>query len=214
MILLLGNQKGGVGKSTLTINLAIAFQQLGKTVHIVEADPSIRTSSRWADDREAAGLPPVVTTRKDGRLGATLKELNSLYDIVLVDTAGKDSKELRSAMTVSDLMLIPTRTSQADLDGTFDLMELVSSVQDINEELIAKVVITQAATHALSDDVQEARRYLEDLAPTATITSTVIYHRKAYQSALSEGTSVVEGKDSKAKAEIQVLAQELIDTLS
>lgn len=211
MILLIGNHKGGVGKSTLTINLATTFQQQGKNVTIVEADPSIRTASRWADDRDELGHGSIMTLRKEGRLGPTLSELNDSYDVVLVDTAGKDSKELRSAMVVADLMLIPARPAQADLDATVDLMQMIDEAQDMNPSLIPLIVISQASTHSMSSDAQEAKSYLEQAAPSANLADVVIHHRKAYQVALAAGKAVTEGADSKAKAEIQLLAQEILN---
>lgn len=211
MILLIGNHKGGVGKSTLTVNLATTFQQQGKNVTIVEADPSIRTASRWADDRDELGHGSIMTLRKEGRLGATLSELNDSYDVVLVDTAGKDSKELRSAMVVADLMLIPARPAQADLDATVDLVQMIDEAQDMNPSLIPLIVISQASTHSMSSDAQEAKGYLEQAAPSANLVDVVIHHRKAYQVALAAGKAVTEGADSKAKAEIQLLAQEILN---
>lgn len=211
MILLIGNHKGGVGKSTLTVNLATTFQQQGKNVTIVEADPSIRTASRWADDRDELGHGSIMTLRKEGRLGATLSELNDSYDVVLVDTAGKDSKELRSAMVVADLMLIPARPAQADLDATVDLMQMIDEAQDMNPSLIPLIVISQASTHSMSSDAQEAKSYLQQAAPSANLADVVIHHRKAYQVALAAGKAVTEGADSKAKAEIQLLAQEILN---
>lgn len=211
MILLIGNHKGGVGKSTLTVNLATTFQQQGKNVTIVEADPSIRTASRWADDRDELGHGSIMTLRKEGRLGATLSELNDSYDVVLVDTAGKDSKELRSAMVVADLMLIPARPAQADLDATVDLMQMIDEAQDMNPSLIPLIVISQASTHSMSSDAHEAKGYLEQAAPSANLVDVVIHHRKAYQVALAAGKAVTEGADSKAKAEIQLLAQEILN---
>ncbi|WP_272879525.1 ParA family protein [Rothia nasimurium] len=210
MILLIGNHKGGVGKSTLTVNLATALQQQGKSITIVEADPSIRTASRWADDRDELGHGSIMTLRKEGRLGATLRELNESYDVVLVDTAGKDSKELRSAMVVADLMLIPTRPAQADLDATVDLMQMVDEAQDMNPTLIPLIVISQASTHVMSSEALESKEYLAQAAPQAALADVVIHHRKAYQTALAEGKAVTEGTDSKAKAEIQLLAQEIL----
>ena len=210
MILLIGNHKGGVGKSTLTVNLAATYQAAGHSVVVVEADPSIKTASRWADDREELGHSHIMTIRKEGRLGATLRELDEQHDLVLVDTAGKDSKELRSAMIAADLMLIPTRPAQADLDATVDLMEMIDEAQDMNPELIPLVVISQASTHAMSSEALEAKEYLAQAAAKAKVADVVVHQRKAYQVALAEGKGVVEGADSKAKAEIQLLAQEIL----
>ncbi|MFW0120231.1 AAA family ATPase [Rothia sp. P5764] len=211
MILLIGNHKGGVGKSTLTVNLATTFQQQGMSVTIVEADPSIHTASRWADDREEFGYEAIMTLRKEGRLSQTLCELDKSYDVVLVDTAGKDSKELRSAMTVADLVLVPSRPAQADLDATVDLMQIIDMVQDLNPKLIPFIVISQASTHVMSSEAQEAKEYLSQATPQAKLADVVIYSRKAYQVALAEGKAVTEGTDSKAKAEIQLLAQEVLE---
>lgn len=210
MILLIAHHKGGVGKSTLAINLAVAFQQQGKKIHVLETDPTVSTTSRWADDREDAGLPPVITTRKQGRLAATLKELEEQNDVVLIDTAGKDSPEMRSAMTAADVLVVPTGTSQADLDSTLDLAATIENARDYNENLKTLIVIARASTHAMSDEVQEARKYLEVFPADATVANVVIHHRKSYQSTLSEGISVVESKDPKAKAEIQLLSQEIL----
>ncbi|MBF0808472.1 chromosome partitioning protein [Rothia nasimurium] len=210
MIILIAHHKGGVGKSTLAINLASNFQHLKKKVQILEADSSIHTTSRWADDREDSGLEPIITIRKEGRLSATLKDLDTHNDIVIVDTAGKDSPESRSAMISADILIVPTGTSQADLDATLDLATTIETARDYNEDLKALLALTRASTHALSNEVEEARDYLKDFPAEATLADVVIHHRKAYQSTLSEGRSVIEGNDAKAKAEIQILTQEVL----
>lgn len=212
MIICIGHQKGGVGKSTLVYNLAVAFQQMNKTVQVIEADPSIRTCSRWANAREElTDKNPVITVRKDGVLGATLKEASQNYDVVLVDTAGKDSKELRSAMTVADILVVPTSAEQADLEATFDFFQIIDMVTEINEKLTTLTVLTKAPTHAHSQDAREAKNFLGMIdSPNVKIAETVVHRRSVFHRTTSEGLSVVESKDSKAKAEIQLLAQELI----
>lgn len=108
MIILIGSQKGGCGKSTLTINIAAALAKLNKDVIIVDADIQ-STSSRWAADRNE-NLPKVHCVQKYENMKNTLLDLNQRYKFVIVDVAGKDSKELRTGMIVANILLIPCFT--------------------------------------------------------------------------------------------------------
>ena len=68
MLIVIGHHKGGVGKSTLTVNLAAELQRRGQRVCIVEADPTVHTTSNWAADRAEAGREPIRTERITGNL--------------------------------------------------------------------------------------------------------------------------------------------------
>lgn len=207
MIIVVGNQKGGVGKSTLTVNLAVAWQQAGKSVVIVEADPSVFTVSTWADDREEANLPPILTVKKTGKLKEALRNLDQQYEVVLVDLPGKDSPEMRSALLAADLFLIPSQPTQADIDATINLAPIVEAVGEYNEEMKTAVVINRLTTHARSTELAEATEALGQV--FETIFPQAVYDRKAFRSSLSEGKSVVEGTDEKAAVEIQNLARNI-----
>lgn len=207
MIIVVGNQKGGVGKSTLTVNLAVAWQQAGKSVVIVEADPSVFTVSTWADDREEANLPPILTVKKTGKLKEALRNLDQQYEVVLVDLPGKDSPEMRSALLAADLFLIPSQPTQADIDATLNLTPIVEAVGEYNEEMKTAVVINRLTTHARSTELIEATEALGQA--FETIFPHAVHDRKAFRSSLSEGKSVVEGADEKAAAEIQNLARNI-----
>jgi chromosome partitioning protein len=209
MLILVGHQKGGVGKSTITVNLAAELQRRGSDVCIVEADPTVRTASTWAQDREEAGGAPIQTVRLDGNLRASLLDLGTRFDIVLVDAAGKDSKELRTAMTACDLLLAPLQPSQPDLDTTKQLMETVSAAKDFNESLKVMGVLNRVATNVFSREEAEARAYLKAF-PDMPLAKTVLHERLVYRSSLGEGRGVVEMKDPKAKAEIQLLTEEAL----
>ena len=102
MIIVVGNHKGGTSKSTLAVNLATEYQRLGHRVIILETDPTVSTASQWAADRENKDQPAMTTVRKTGRLGSTIDDLAAAYDVVIIDTAGKDSTELRSAAHRAD----------------------------------------------------------------------------------------------------------------
>lgn len=211
MIIVVGNHKGGTSKSTLAVNLAVEYQHQGRKVIILETDPTVSTASQWAADRENTTQPPITTVRKTGRLGSTIDDLAVAYDIVLIDTAGKDSTELRSAAHRADLLLVPTSTTVADLDATRIFLSWMDEARDMNPALKMLVVISKAPTWWHSNHVQTATAALAEIPKEIEfdLADTVIHHRNVYAQALSEGLSVVESDNPKAKAEIQLLTQEI-----
>ena len=211
MIIVVGNHKGGTSKSTLAVNLAVEYQRQGRKVIILETDPSVSTASQWAADRENTAQEPITTVRKTGRLGSTIDDLAAAYDIVLIDTAGKDSTELRSAAHRADLLLVPTSTTVADLDATRIFLSWMDEARDMNPALKMLVVISKAPTYWHSNHVETATAALAEIPKEIEfdLADTVIHHRNVYAQALSEGLSVVESDNPKAKAEIQLLTQEI-----
>ena len=211
MIIVVGNHKGGTSKSTLAVNLAVEYQRQGRKVIILETDPTVSTASQWAADRENTTQEPITTVRKTGRLGSTIDDLAAAYDIVLIDTAGKDSTELRSAAHRADLLLVPTSTTVADLDATRIFLSWMDEARDMNPALKMLVVISKAPTYWHSNHVETATAALAEIPKEIEfdLADTVIHHRNVYAQALSEGLSVVESDNSKAKAEIQLLTQEI-----
>src|SRR3954449_11114177 len=98
VILMVGGEKGGVGKTTLATHLAVARKAAGRTVVLVDAD-SQGTSSTWSDARKEKDVPQVpCLSLRGGKVHVELRELAQHYEDVVVDTGGADSKEFRSAM--------------------------------------------------------------------------------------------------------------------
>lgn len=211
MIIVVGNHKGGTSKSTLAVNLAAEFQQQGSKVIILETDPSVSTASQWAADRENTDQPGITTVRKTGRLGNTIDDLAAAYDVVIIDTAGKDSTELRSATYKANLLLVPTSPTVADLDATRIFLSWMDEARDANPNLQMLVVLSKAPTYWHSNHVQVATEALMESPEEIEfdLADTVIHHRNIYDQALSEGLSVIESDNLKAKAEIQLLAKEI-----
>lgn len=110
MIVLIGSQKGGVGKSTKAVNIAgYLILKQGKTAIIVDADDQ-KSIMTWYNDRQnVEGLPHIPVVAASGKIKETLLELDRHYDYVIVDTAGRDSAELRSGLLAADLFLSPLR---------------------------------------------------------------------------------------------------------
>jgi chromosome partitioning protein len=208
MILLIGSQKGGVGKSTVAINLAVEYARKGRDVCLVDADAQ-RSAARWHADREEQGHQPAVAcVEKLGSIHQTLTDLATRYDIVIVDVAGKDSREMRTGMTAADTLVVVVRPSQLDLDTLGHMSEVIEQAMDLNPGLAVRGLIAQAPSNPAISERTDAREYLADY-PTIKPLETVLYERKAYRDVVGEGLGVVEWSNPKAKAEIQELAAEV-----
>ncbi|MEQ4568533.1 division plane positioning ATPase MipZ [Paenarthrobacter sp. CAP02] len=211
MILTIGSLKGGCSKSTLTVNLAAELARQGKKVTVVDAD-RIASTTNWIADREerSPDLPSIIGVQKKGNLRATLLDLDEAADFVIVDTGGYDSQELRTAATASDVLVVPMKASPLDLDTLPAFVKVIEGILDFNAELAVRGLFTQASTHAMDKRLDESRDILSDY-PEIPLFQTTIYQRSSYMDVMPVGRGVVEWTDSKAKAEIQVLAQELIN---
>jgi chromosome partitioning protein len=149
-----------------------------------------------------------ATVEKLGNLYSTLQDLDKRYDVVIVDVAGNDSKEMRTAMTAAHQMIVTVRPSQLDLDTLPHMSELIEQAQDLNPALVVRGLISQAPTNPNGSERTDAGEYLADY-PLITPMETVVYERKAYRDVIGEGLGVVEWTNPKARAEIQELAGEV-----
>lgn len=208
MIILIGSQKGGCGKSTTAVNICAALAVQGKDVVLVDADRQC-TAANWAMDRTTnPDLPAVHCVQKYENIRETLLDLSKRYEYVVVDAAGRDSRELRSGMTAADILLVPFRPSQPDLDTLPNLQEIIIQAKDLNEKLTVLGLLTMAPTNPVIHEADEAREYLSDY-PDIKLLNSIIRDRKIYRDAMSEGLGVVEMNNPKANKEINSLMQEI-----
>lgn len=208
MITLVGGQKGGSGKSTIATNLAAALANQGKDVLLVDGNAAQGTSSNWAARREDTNLESISCIEKSGNLYKSLKDLGKRYDEVIVDTGGQDSKEFRTAMLASHLLISPIRPSQADAETLVYVADLLEQAREMNPDLIAKILISNAPSHPAVKLVEETRELLKDL-ECFEIAKSVIFYRKIYMDAIPTGAGVVEMNNIKATNEIINLVEEL-----
>ena len=122
------SQKGGPGKSTVSMNLAIAAYLDGKSVAVLDTDPQC-SISQWGDIRVAEGTPePVVVAIPPSRLTqaiATTQEDN--IDLVVIDTAPFNSEGILTAARLSDICIVPCRPSILDLSAITTTLDLCSA---------------------------------------------------------------------------------------
>jgi len=210
MIVLVGAEKGGVGKSTIASNLAVHLAHHAIDVVLVDTDGQA-TCARFIERRDEAGiLPTVPCVQRTGDVATTLRDLSRRYQVIVVDAGGRDSREMRSAMAVANLLLVPTRASQADLETLPKVNELIGLARGLNPELKASAVLSMAPSNPQIREVEDARESLSQF-ERLELADTVIRDRKVYRDALLAGRGVVELENGQARAEIQLLAQEFFE---
>lgn len=215
-IILIGHSKGGVTKSTLCENLGAEFARQGFRVVLVDADHKQKTLSKWADRRNASieegqEWPRLPCFIKQGRIKTDLLELARDYDVVLVDTGGRESAELRSALLAADIVYVPAEASVNAVEALEELEGILEETEELNPERKVVGIIVRAPTHPNNREKKDAKAFMEDFANVMTLSRHATYDRIAYRMAPRAGASVIEWHDSKAKAEIQLIAQEILN---
>jgi chromosome partitioning protein len=187
-------QKGGSGKTTLTLCCAVAAQEAGHQALIIDLDPQ-GTASSWYQDREAE-IPRLVHIQSTQLLNALTAAQSNGFDVILIDTPGREEPSVAAAIRVCDMALIPCRPTSADMKAT---PQTVHTIQRL--EKTAAFVLTQ--TPPRGTRIREAQKGLSVLGMVAPVT---IVLRTAYQDALAAGLGVTEYEpDGKAAAEIRAL---------
>jgi chromosome partitioning protein len=209
MIILIGSQKGGCGKSTTAVNISAEMAIHGRDVVLVDADRQ-STAANWAMDRSSKkDLPIVHCVQKYESIRETLQDLDNRYECVIVDAAGRDSRELRTGMTAAHMLIVPFRPSQPDLNTLPKLQDVIIQAKDLNPGLIVYGLLTMAPTNPVVHEVEEAQEYLQDY-PEIQLLTTILRDRKVYRDAMSEGMGVVEMDNPKASNEIKSLMGEIV----
>lgn len=207
MIIVLGSQKGGVGKSTLSVSIAACLLMHGKRVLIVDADDQ-KSILTWYNSRPE-NLPHIPVTGATGNIKAMLKEHEKSYDYVIADCAGRDSAEMRSGLMAADVFISPLRPSQMDLDVVPHTCRVFTDANSFNESVRGYLVLNMTPTNMFVNEANQAAEVLKDF-PQMTLANTRICDRKAHRDAWAESMTIFETANAKAQEEIESLVKEVI----
>jgi chromosome partitioning protein len=211
MIVMIGGEKGGTGKTTIATNLAAYLATVGHDVLLVDADPQFNAAN-WAARRQGAEHPvkPVVCVQKTGDIRSTLQDQAKRYSYVIVDSGGRDSQELRSGLLAADIFYTPIRASQPDLETIPKVAKLVEQTMLYNPHLQVRSILSMASSNTfIRGELEGATEFLGDFAQVLPVSKAVIRDRKVYRDAAIEGYGVVEMDNETARAEITTLAEEI-----
>ena len=206
MIVLIGGEKGGTGKTTIATNLAALRILAGRDVLLVDTDPQ-GSASYWTTTREKDDIKPrVACVQKFGKgLQGEVKDLANRYQDIIIDAGGRDSVELRAGMVVAHKVFVPIQASQFDIWTLGRMNDLVMSACGFNPDLHAWVVISRGSTNPSVTEIAEAREILSDF-EYLDLAVSVIRDRITYRKAARDGLSVAEVKPANSKANNEMKA--------
>lgn len=212
MIVVIGNIKGGVGKTTIAVNIAIARAIVGMDVLLVDGDEQgsatifnqIRNRDKELDN---------VKYTFSGLIGADVctevSKQKKKYDDIIIDVGGRNTASLRASLIVADKIIVPVQPRSVDIWPIAEVVKLIDEANSTREAMeINKIksysFLNQADSQGKDND--EAEEYLRDF-KTIELLPVRIGRRKAFPNAASNGKSVLEHlpKDEKASRELQDL---------
>jgi chromosome partitioning protein len=208
MILTIGNTKGGVGKTTLAVQLAIAAALAGRDVWLIDGDRQGTATAAVAARAEAGRQPGIACAQyPDGpTLRAQVQQQRSKFHDIIIDAGGRDSTALRAALVVSDVLLVPFAPRSYDVWALEDMAALVDEARSVRDGLRAYAILNLADPGEHSADNAEAAAAVAAV-PQFEYLAAPIRRRKAFSNAGGAGLTVTElvPRDPKACAELDTL---------
>ncbi|MBB5704546.1 chromosome partitioning protein [Ochrobactrum daejeonense] len=214
MIIAIANTKGGVGKTTLAVQVAISRALAGRDVWLIDGDRQGTAAAAIAARAESAKQPGIACAQyPDGpQLRAQVQQQAKKWDDIVIDVGGRDSTALRAALILADTLLVPFAPRSYDVWALDDMAALVDEARSVRDGLRAFAVMNQADPGEHSTDNADAAAAVAEV-PQFIYLPTPIRRRKAFSNAGGAGLAVSEltPRDAKAIAEVNALMAPLFN---
>jgi len=208
MIVAVLGTKGGIGKTTLAIQVATSQSRLGKRVWLIDGDRQGSAIASITNRADHPGLTSIAAGHyPDGKtLRAQVLAQRDLFDEIVIDVGGRDSTSLRAALMLADVLVVPFRPRNYDVWALSETAELIAEAQAQRDGLRALAVLNMADPGVLASDNQDAADAVKDI-PELELADAQLRQRKALANASSAGLHVEEYRpiDDKAVREVRDL---------
>jgi chromosome partitioning protein len=209
MILSIVNLKGGVGKSTVSQNMAVYFATEGVKVCIVDTDFEQQTSMKWVEQRGERQPRIPVFAISEKALSTNLAELKETYQLIIIDGTPALSTLASRILLESDMVLVPITPTGFDLWSFERFLERYNDIKSRRtDDLPAYIVLNRYRKTSFHKGAEEAVRDFD-----MEVLQSRLGDRMAYQECGLQGMGVTEGKDKKAAEEVVGLCEEVFSIL-
>ncbi len=213
-IIAVANQKGGSGKTTVSMQLAGAIARRGNKVLVVDADPQ-GTATRWAasaEDEHPFPASVIGLSAASAKVHREVKKFIDDYNYIIIDCPpAADSPVPQSALLIADLVLVPIIPSPLDMWAAVGIRQVIANVSDLNEGLKARLVLNQCQPNTTL--AQETLEVLPEFG--IELAKAQLRHRQVYRQSAVFGQTVHNfgGKASAAIEEMETLTSEVFEIL-
>ena len=205
-IITIAHQKGGVGKSTITLNLAVA---LNKKYNLKVIDLDYQKSiTIFNEIRKEKKLKPlnIIHIETQKKLIDVLKNNNEL---ILIDSGGFDSDLNRIAIIGADLIITPVSSNLIEIYGLEALKKIFRELKEIEPDIKSHILLNNIDPKA-TKSIEELKKYIKDNTEYFNLLDTVLRRRADFAKSFEKGKNVIEiDKKSKASKELKKLIKNI-----
>ncbi|TXB61344.1 MULTISPECIES: AAA family ATPase [Phaeodactylibacter] len=210
MIYTIGGIKGGSGKTTIAVSLAVVLSQMGRSVLLVDADIQATATefSRWRTESLGdTGFTSIQLAEMQVR--NEVRKLKANYDDIIIDAGGRDTASQRAALIVSDAVIVPFAPRSFDIWTLEQVERLIKEIQIANPNLEAYAVLNKVDQN--QRDRKDALQYIKE-GGTFECLKAQLHERKVFANAAASGLAVTEAKPKNPKAieELTALVEEVV----